>query len=207
MGSIRKLTEDEQPLLLAHLLRLSDEDRRLRFCAPSGDTALALHCARAAARGTLVVGWFRDGVLRAAGELAAPHGEAGAREAEVALSVEAPWQRLGAGRRLLRHLLLIARNRGIQSVYMYCLAENVRMRALARGVSGLLELRDGEVHGRVIAPTWRGAARVEEIVLDGYGRLAGALAAARAPAAQTGGRPVAPRGPGAPRAAAAAWRS
>ena len=158
MSSIRRLAVAGHPRLLEHLQRLDPEDRRLRFCGHVSDAGLVRHCdgvGTAVREGRCaVLGYFVAGVLRGAGELRLCE-----EEAEMALSVEARYQGLGAGRRLTRHLLLLARRQRVRRVYMYCLAENARMRAIARSLAFVLELRDGEVHGRVLATPWpaRGA--------------------------------------------------
>ena len=79
----------------------------------------------------MVYGFFVDGVLRGAAELR-HDGSLFSHEAEAAFSIEQPWQSHGVGTELLERTLLSARNRGIKSLHMHCLAENQRMQQLAR---------------------------------------------------------------------------
>lgn len=51
---------------------------------------------------------------------------------ECAITVDEEWQDLGLGTLLMRHLIDVARSRGIRTMYSIDSAENVRMRDLAR---------------------------------------------------------------------------
>src|SRR5262249_35853041 len=97
----------------------------------------------------IIYGFFVDGVLRGVAELRLlePAGEA-----EVALSIERTWQSQGMGTALLEHLLLAASNRGIERLHMLCLAENRRMRQLARKFDAELSIQAGSVLGEMKAP-------------------------------------------------------
>jgi GNAT superfamily N-acetyltransferase len=79
----------------------------------------------------VVHGFFVDGALRGAAELRRI-GTPLSREAEAAFSIEQAWQSHGVGTVLLERTLLSARNRGIKSLRMDCLADNRRMQQLAR---------------------------------------------------------------------------
>ena len=98
----------------------------------------------------MVHGFFADGVLRGAAELR-PLGRAFAREAEAAFSIEADWQSHGVGSALLDRTLLAARNRGIKTLHMACLANNRRMQELARKFAAELSFDFGDVVGEVAA--------------------------------------------------------
>ncbi len=100
----------------------------------------------------MIVGAFVDGVLRGVGELvrvsAWPKSSA-----EIALSVEAPFQNDGIGTELLRRILNIARNRYIDRVCMLCLNDNIKMQKIARKFEADLTRAPGETEGR-ISPLW-----------------------------------------------------
>ena len=72
-------------------------------------------------------GFFVDGVLRGVGDLCIL-----GREAEVAFSIEKPWQSHGVGSALLERSLLAARNRDAKRLQVCCLVDNYRMQQLAR---------------------------------------------------------------------------
>lgn len=144
MPVFRKLLPQERHRYPGHLLRLDRSDRYARFTGTVSDAVIQRHCATLDWGRTIVVGAFHQGELRAAVELCTdrliwPH------QAELAVSVEAPFQGQGVGTALVRRALTIARNRGIARVHMLALADNRRMRALARHFGGALELDGGEL--------------------------------------------------------------
>jgi RimJ/RimL family protein N-acetyltransferase len=140
----RKLLPQEFPLYEEHLHRLNAMDRGTRFHAALSDEAIARHCAKLAAAPVWIVGWFVDGVLRGAAELHAER-QHWLDGAELAVSVEQPWQGQGVGSELVRRALTIARNRDLTRVGMICLRSNVRMRRIAKKVHGALEAEDGDL--------------------------------------------------------------
>ena len=120
-------------------------------------------CARVRSCGFLV-----DRVLRGVAELK-PFGAAFPTEAEVAFSIEKPWQSHGVGSALLERTLLAARNRGIKLVHMSCLAANARMQQLARKFEAELSFDMGSVVGEVAAPQATPLSVFREMVADGHG--------------------------------------
>ncbi|MEL6978516.1 MAG: hypothetical protein AAGM38_07560 [Pseudomonadota bacterium] len=87
-GVYRSLWSWEAAEYAAHLLRLDPAARRRRFHGAVSDDLLAEHAAHALASGDVrVIGWFKDGVLRGAVEIAFYDAPAG-REAEAAFAVE-----------------------------------------------------------------------------------------------------------------------
>ena len=137
---IRKLWIGETDAYRDHLLRLDRESRNRRFSGAVSDEFIARHAASANGLGVVVHGFFVDGVLRGAAELR-PIGPVFAREGEAAFSIEQPWQSHGVGTVLLERTLLSARNRGIKSLHMDCLADNQRMQQLARKFEADLKFR------------------------------------------------------------------
>src|SRR5450631_530011 len=121
-----KLLANETDAYREHLLRLDADSRYRRFSGTVSDEFIARHAATAGEIGVVVHGFFVDGVLRGAAELRR-NGSLFAHEGEAAFSVEQPWQSHGVGTVLLERTLLSARNRGITSLQMQCLANNQRM--------------------------------------------------------------------------------
>lgn len=164
-GSIRRLLwVGEAELYRGHLLRLDAESRRNRFGGAVSDDFIREYCEPGALRGAIIYGFLVDGVLRGAAELRLlePAGEA-----EVALSIERTWQSQGVGAALLEHLLLAARNRRINRLHMLCLAENRRMRQLARKFDAELSIQSGSVVGEMKAPHPTPMSVMRELVADG----------------------------------------
>lgn len=140
----RKLSHAEIDLYEAHLLRLDFKDRGSRFHAGVTDEAIIRHCRRLRGSTAWLFGSFIDGVLRAAAELHAEpqHWIEGA---ELAVSVEAPFQGQGLGVELVRRALTVARNRGMHYVGMICLRDNYRIRRIASRFSGTLKADDSDL--------------------------------------------------------------
>jgi GNAT superfamily N-acetyltransferase len=164
---VRKLWIGETDAYRDHLLRLDRESRRRRFSGTVADEVIARHAATANEVDVVVHGFFVDGVLRGAAELR-PIGPLFAHEAEAAFSIEQPWQSLGVGTVLLRRTLLSARNRGIKSLRMYCLADNQRMQQLARKFDAELSFDFGSVVGEVDPPRSTALSLLREAVADGH---------------------------------------
>jgi GNAT superfamily N-acetyltransferase len=144
MPVFRKLLPQERRRYPGHLCRLDRGDRYARFTGTISDAVIERHCATLDWGRTLVVGCFHQGELRGAVELCTDR-LIWPDQAELAVSVEKPFQEQGVGSALVRRALTIARNRGITRVHMLALAENRRMRALARRFGGAMEMDGGEL--------------------------------------------------------------
>jgi GNAT superfamily N-acetyltransferase len=118
--------------------------------------------------GAVIHGFFVEGVLRGAAELK-PIGTPLAREAELAFSIEKPWQSHGVGTALLERTLLAARNRGLKFLHMACLADNKRMLELARKFEAELSFDYASVVGEVTAPRPTPLSFMREMLADGHG--------------------------------------
>ena len=130
----------------------------MRFMGALHDSAVREHVARFDWRLGKVVGFWVDGVLRGAAELrflnqrqesaALTAGVVltgpAALTAEAALTVETAWQCQGAGTRLLRRALLIARNRSAVELRLNSFADNQRLQHLARKFGAQLTCDEGE---------------------------------------------------------------
>lgn len=125
---VRALGGLERPLLEAHFLALGAEDRRLRFGLPLGDSALRAYVARVDFERDAVFGILDDELaLIGAAHLARERGQA-----ELGVSVLHGHRGRGYGGALLARALQRARNWGVGSLFMHCLAENGAMLHLAR---------------------------------------------------------------------------
>lgn len=151
-GVIRRLWARERDQVRHHLLRLDGEDRALRFGGYASTAHIADYCERLDWARMLVVGYVTGGEVRGLGQLELI-GTGWPRAAEVAVSVERPFQNRGIGTALLRRLLIAARNRLIQRIHMVCLIVNGRAVRLARRLDGALHLHDGAAEAW-IEPPW-----------------------------------------------------
>lgn len=148
---IRRIWPSERDKLRAHLLRLDAEDRVLRFGGYSSDAQIEAYCRELDWHRAVVIGYLVEGELRGVGELKPLTGR-WPRAAEVALSVERPFQNRGIGTELLRRLLAIARNRGLDTLCMVCLLENRKVVRMVRKLGGSLSFEQGEVEARLALP-------------------------------------------------------
>ena len=173
-GTVRKLWPTEIEKFRDHLLRLDKASRRLRFGLTVDDTFIAAYAARANFKTTVIYGYFIGGEMHAAAELRCV-GEAWGAEAEAAFSVEPAFQDGGVGTDLLGRVLLAARNRGIDRLYMNCLSENRKMQRIARKYDAELHFDHGEVVGKVRTPGPTPATLWSEAIDDGSGFVMGVL--------------------------------
>jgi RimJ/RimL family protein N-acetyltransferase len=152
--SFRRLAPSERGTVLpAHFLRLDAEDRRLRFGGHTGEERIRAYCARLDHHpGSVVLGCFLAGQLRAVGELK-PIRAAWPPAAELAVSVERPFRSRGLGTELCRRLVVRARNRFVARVHMLCLLDNRPVQRIARGLGGALSFHQGEAEAE-LQPPW-----------------------------------------------------
>ena len=138
-----------------HLLRLDRETRRLRFGMAVNDDFIAEYSSHIGDTKGLVYGYYANGEMHAAAEIRLL-GDAWPADAEGAFSVEPAHQNQGIGTELLGRIIRAARNRGVQRLYMNCMAENRKMQRICRKYDAELQFDHGEVVGRVLpaAPTY-----------------------------------------------------
>ena len=160
MAQTRKLLPSEAPLLAEHLIRLSPDDRRLRF----GGLFMPDDVIRRYVQGidwthAWQVGSFDAGTLRGVVQVSLPRLDIEADApwmkrgtAEFGISVEAPWRRQGIATQLIQQAIAGARNRDVRDLYMVCHPENEPMRRLARKVGLRLSYESGEVVGHAELP-------------------------------------------------------
>lgn len=191
MRVFRKLSAAERGKLRDHLLRLSRTDRVLRFFGTLSDATVAGYCDDIDWNKGYVVGCFIDGILRGVAELRFD-GSPRPRRAEIAVSVETEWQDHGIAAELLRYAVVVARNRGVESLHMVCLAENERMRHVARRLTRNLRFSNGQAEADIALPDPTVLSLCSEAALDGIGLFEGFVDALALPWLQR--RPV-PAGP------------
>jgi GNAT superfamily N-acetyltransferase len=167
-GSVRKLWIGEADAYAEHLLRLDLDSRRRRFSGAVSDDFIRNHAATAQGFGVVIHGFFVDGTLRGSAELRVYHPPLSS-EAEAAFSIEQDWQSHGVGSALLERTLLSARNRGIKSLHMHCLADNKRMQELAQKFDAELSFDFGSVVGELDPPRSTALSLMREMMADGHG--------------------------------------
>ena len=173
-GSIRKLWPTETDKFRDHLLRLDKASRRMRFAHGVSDAFIEDYAARMAEMGGIVFGYVDGGEVRAAAELK-KLGDLWGREAEAAFSVEEPLQEQGIGTELMGRVIRAARNRGVQHLCVSCLAENGKMRAIARKYEADLRFEYGEVIGEIMPDGANYFSLLAEAVEDRFGYMMAVL--------------------------------
>lgn len=148
-GMFRKLWPSENNSFCNHLLRLDKNSRRMRFAHGVSDAFIEDYAGRMNEMGSVVFAFMDEGEVRAAAELR-KLGDTWGREAEAAFSVESAYQDQGIGTELMGRVIRTARNRGVQLLYMSCLAENSKMQAIARKYEAELHFEYGEVIGEIV---------------------------------------------------------
>lgn len=148
-GKIRKLRKAEAAKFRDHLMRLDKDSRRMRFAHGVSDSFIEEYASRMGEMGGIVYGYFEEDEVRASAELK-KLGDTWGREAEAAFSVEMAHQDNGIGTELMGKVIRSARNRGVQLIFMSCLAENTKMQAIARKHEADLKLEYGEVIGEIV---------------------------------------------------------
>jgi len=173
LGVFRRIAAVEQNKVYDHLLRLDKEDRLLRFGNPATDQRIRAYCDALDWQYGLVIGYVVDGEIRAIGEFK-PFDKIWFDAAEIALSVERPWQDRGIGGELLRKLIIIARNRMIRSVYLLCLPQNTKLLRLVRKIDAELIVHMDQIEAQ-LKLAWPDQTTITSELLDGASAFFGTM--------------------------------
>lgn len=147
-GVIRQLRPSDLPGFRDHLLRLDHESRRDRFNGSTDEISLRAYAERCFADGATVIGCIDNGRIVGAAELhERPEDEE--PTAEIAFSVERPFQNRGIGGRLFERLIVHALALGYSKLRVTTHAQNAAMKALARRFSARLNFEEGEAVGLI----------------------------------------------------------
>ncbi|MEJ2119087.1 MAG: GNAT family N-acetyltransferase, partial [Alphaproteobacteria bacterium] len=131
-----------------HMLRLDADNRRMRFGMRVDDYFIKNYTSHPSVFEGVIYGFFIGNEMRAAAELRLI-GAGWSGEAEAAFSVEREWQDIGIGTELLGRLIMTARNRGINRLYMNCLSSNRKMQCVAKKYEAELLFDHGDVVGKL----------------------------------------------------------
>ncbi|MCO5065979.1 MAG: GNAT family N-acetyltransferase [Rhizobiaceae bacterium] len=145
---VRQLRPSEKLLFRDHLLRLDKESRADRFNGGTKDEFLIAYADRSFADGTSVIGVVEEGQVIGAAELH-ENPDPGEPTAEIAFSVEKPWQHRGLGGLLFERLIQTAMGLGYRRLRVTTHAQNAAMKALARRFGAKLTFEAGETVGLI----------------------------------------------------------
>ncbi len=173
-GHYRKLWHVEKRELYDHFMRLDNESRRMRFGGEVGPEYIAEYVSHALDKNCRIWGFFGPrGNLRGTGELKRFAEQQNC--AEAAFTVETEYGGRGIGTELFSHVILSARNLGIQHLYLNCLSDNIVMQAIARKFNAELAFDRDDVQGDLIPPHRTPMTRIEEAIEDSSGLVFGVL--------------------------------
>jgi RimJ/RimL family protein N-acetyltransferase len=166
---VRSLAERHRPRILAHLLSLDEQDRYLRFGHAASDAQVARYVDLIDFEQDEVYGIFnrRLELIAQAHFATLP----GGREAEFGVSVLAKARGRGYGSRLFDRALLHARNRGVDTLVVHALAENVPMMRIVRAAGATIERSGGEAMARLRVPGDDLRSHLGEMVESGAAEL------------------------------------
>ena len=165
---IRSLGPRHRARIAAHLLSLPESDRYLRFGYAATDAQMAKYVDMLDFEQDEVFGIFnRKLELIAMAHLA--HSMANQVEgqppmSEFGVSVLPRYRGRGFGARLFEHAMLHARNRGMQTLFIHALSENVAMLKIARNAGATVERSGSESEAWLRLPPDTLASHVGELV-------------------------------------------
>ncbi|MEI6986086.1 MAG: GNAT family N-acetyltransferase [Rhodospirillaceae bacterium] len=180
-GGFRRLLGIEGGVLCGHLLRLDADSRAARFSAITSDATIRRYVDEIDWNWCRMIGYFREGVLRGVAEI---HYERKffPGEAELAFSIEKPYQSSGVGTGLMTRALTVLGNRGVGTASVVSLLSNKSMQRLALRNRANVVASSGVVFMTITVPPWTLGSLMAEAA-DGYvGWVCRNLEAARAAA-------------------------
>ena len=123
----------DAPLILAHYLRLSKEDRYLRFCSALSDYAITRFVNEMMdfANG-VSFGILSDGELVGVAYVSPTYESDGRNAAEAGFSIDADHRGEGHASLLMSAIIGYCRGAHVETLVMSCLRENKRMQKIAR---------------------------------------------------------------------------
>ena len=151
-GEVQQLGAEDAGRYFDHLLRLSGDDRRLRFAHPAPDKVIERSIAQIDWATTALFAWVVAGVIRGVVHLAWPDVAWLEGAAELAVSVETGWQQQGVGTLLVGEAVSEARRRELTGIRYFGLAENQGILRLMQRFGALNTRSGAEIDGRIDLP-------------------------------------------------------
>lgn len=172
----RRVFNAERDKIHEHFMRLDGDDRRTRFCGMVSDSYVSQYSARPRTANDIVLGFYVDDELRGMCELFADNAKPWPDHAEIALSVESPWQNQGIGKKLFHKMTVMARNRGIKSLSVDYENYNRKMNALVMSYNARTLSEEDTRHVRISLSPPSCLSWYEEIAPVSYARSGRLLA-------------------------------
>jgi GNAT superfamily N-acetyltransferase len=168
---IRSLAPRHRERIVAHLAALDERSRYLRFGYAANDGHVARYVDTLDFGQDELFGIFnrRLELISMAHLAYASAGSARAQEpaAEFGVSVLPKGRRRGFGRRLFEHAMLHARNRGVRTIFIHALSENIAMLKIAHNAGATVERDGSETEAWLSLPKETFASHLDQLVGDG----------------------------------------
>lgn len=166
---IRELEERDRPYMMAHLLALGPEDRRLRFSYPLGDAGLAKYLDKIDFKRDSLFGVYGAedtlmGMVHLSPLSTESDSEGGVSAAELGLSIRPEARGHGLGTLLFKHALRRARNDNIDRLFIFTLQENDAMLAIARKLKMTMVNEGGQYEAHLLVKPATAYSNVTEFV-------------------------------------------
>jgi ribosomal protein S18 acetylase RimI-like enzyme len=164
---IRSMGERHRPRILNHLLGLEARDRYLRFGYAATDEQIAHYVDALDFGRDEIFGIFNRRLeVVAMAHLAYAREAAPQAEAEFGVSVARSARGRGWGARLFDHAMLHARNRGVDTLVIFALAENTAMLRIARNAGAKVQFDGPDAQAHVKLPPENFASHMEALIGD-----------------------------------------
>jgi GNAT superfamily N-acetyltransferase len=154
----RRLAGGDREALITHFRALSDADRRLRFGVPVSDASIVKYVTGIDRDRDVVYGVHADDLSLAG----VAHVARSEHCAEIGVSVLDGWRNQGFGSALFGRATSWARNQGIGTMFMHCLAENAVIMRIAKRTGMRIVTSSGEADAYLkLSPADLGSASAE----------------------------------------------
>jgi RimJ/RimL family protein N-acetyltransferase len=140
-----RLDEGDRPAALAHFLRLSEADRRMRFLQVMSDQAIETYVGQIDLSERVCFGVYDAQQSLVALAEAIPYRSQAQLVVEAAFSTDEAYRRNGLARALCESLGEYAADRGVARVTLHCDGRNKPMRELLRAIDAVTHIEEGEL--------------------------------------------------------------
>jgi GNAT superfamily N-acetyltransferase len=173
---IRSLSARHRPRILAHLLALGANDRYLRFGYAAADDQIRRYVDRIAFERDEIFGVFNRrleliALAHLAYEPLVDSNPERPSAAEFGVSVAVRGRGRGYGARLFDHAVLRARNRGVDTIVIHALSENVAMLKIVCNAGATIERTGVDAETHLSLPPENFASRQAGLVEQQLGEL------------------------------------
>lgn len=124
-------SEDSKTEIVHHLLRLSDQDRSLRFFGNVNSAFIEKYVSESTKNGSFWVVVGDEGLDQIVGAMHVAMSSDG-KTAEVGFSVEEDFKNQGIGTTLMEHAIAVLKATKVESMILNCLSENKAVQAICK---------------------------------------------------------------------------